>query len=946
MPNFAVGSLVRIRGREWVVLPGSDDPELLHVRPLGGREEESTAVCLPLEPIEQARFALPTVDQLGDYRSCRLLRDALRLGFRSSAGPFRSFAKIAVEPRPYQLVPLLMALKLDPVRMLIADDVGIGKTIEASLIARELLDRGEISRIGVLCPPHLAEQWQEELKEKFHIDAELVLASTANKLERRCGLNQSIFEVYPHLIVSMDFIKSPRRKDEFLRTSPDLLIVDEAHGCSFGGLNRGGRHQRWELVSKLSQMPDKHLILVTATPHSGKEENFRSLLAFLDQDFANLPEDLSGSENEGHRRRLAQHFVQRRRADIRTYMDAATQFPDRLEAEETYKLSPMYAKLFDRVLDYARETVSVPGDTHYHQRVRWWSALALLRSLASSPASAAATLRSRAAMSDEQNADEVDETGRRIILDLEESETTESLDITPGSDASEMDADVKKTRNRLLALAREAEQLQTEGDEKLKKAVRLIKQMVQEGSKPIVFCRFIHTADYVAEALRNALPKKVEVASVTGILPPAEREERILQLAQSPDRVLVCTDCLSEGINLQGYFDAVFHYDLAWSPTRHEQREGRIDRFGQPKENVRVVTYYGTDNKIDGIVLNVLIRKHKAIRTSLGISVPVPVETNQVIEAIFEGLLLRSERVATDQLNLFDDDFFKPRKDQFFKEWENASQSERRSRTMFAQDSIKVDEVSNEMEEARRAIGSGSLVPEFMTSAVRALGGSVDAKASRYGFNLHETPIALRDTVREYLQKDEKLAARFELPVSEGVFYLHRTHPVVENIAGFIFNSALDSHSDHSSAKRAGVIRTTSVSTRTTLLLVRYRYHIITKSTVGEYPLLAEDSQILAFAGAPDQAQWLPEEDAQALLTAEPDATREVPYGQMQTMVQRVIDGYSALAPHIEQSALERGKLLLEAHRRVRDAARMKGVTYRVEPNLPADILGIYVYLP
>src|SRR4029079_19430442 len=109
-----------------------------------------------------------------DFASGRLLRDAARLSTRAAAGPFRSFGRIAVEPRPYQLVPLMMALKLDPVRLLIADDVGIGKTIEAATVARELLDRREIQRMAVLCPPHLAEQWQEELQEKFHIEAELV----------------------------------------------------------------------------------------------------------------------------------------------------------------------------------------------------------------------------------------------------------------------------------------------------------------------------------------------------------------------------------------------------------------------------------------------------------------------------------------------------------------------------------------------------------------------------------------------------------------------------------------------------------------------------------------------------------------------------------------------------------------------------------------------------
>ena len=290
---FAVGSLVKARGREWVVLPESAE-DLLVLRPLGGTEDEVTGIYLPLEPVEPATFALPDPSQPGDYRSCRLLRDAVRLGFRSSAGPFRAFARIAVEPRPYQLVPLLLALRLDPVRLLIADDVGIGKTIEACLIARELLDRGEIERLAVLCSPQLAPQWQNELRDKFHIEAEIVLPGTVTRLERNCRLNQSIFDLYPHVIVSTDFIKADRRRDEFLRACPELVIVDEAHTCAYGYDNRGGRHQRYQLVSQLAAHPERHVILVTATPHSGNEAAFRSLLGLLHPDFASLPEDLSG----------------------------------------------------------------------------------------------------------------------------------------------------------------------------------------------------------------------------------------------------------------------------------------------------------------------------------------------------------------------------------------------------------------------------------------------------------------------------------------------------------------------------------------------------------------------------------------------------------------------------------------------------------------------------
>jgi len=143
--------------------------------------------------------------------------------------------------------------------------------------------------------------------------------------------------------------------------------------------------------------------------------------------------------------------------------------------------------------------------------------------------------------------------------------------------------------------------------------------------------------------LRGLLGKKVEVISVTGLLPPAEREARVRALSEHKQRVLVCTDCLSEGINLQELFDSVIHYDLSWNPTRHEQREGRVDRFGQPQPTVRILTYYGENNPVDGLVLDVLLRKHKTIRTSLGISVPVPGDPNAVVEALMEGLLFKGD---------------------------------------------------------------------------------------------------------------------------------------------------------------------------------------------------------------------------------------------------------------------------------------------------------------
>jgi len=933
---FTTGSLVRARGREWVVLPDSTADWLI-LRPLGGTDQEIAGLYLPVEggDVRPAAFGLPDPDRPGDFNSCRLLRDAVRLGFRSSAGPFRSFARLNVEPRPYQLVPLLMALKLDPVRMLIADDVGIGKTIEAGLVARELLDRGEVQRLAVLCPPHLAEQWQAELLTKFHIEAELVLTSTVTRLERGTAMGQSLFDLYPFVVVSTDYIKSSRRRDEFVRTCPELVIVDEAHTCAFSAEGRGGRHLRHQLLQALARDPNRHLILVTATPHSGDEGAFRSLLALIRPEFHDLPDDLSGEQNERHRRQVAAHMVQRRRADVQAYMHAETVFPRREDAEETYTLTGDYKALFHDLLDYARERVQDATGPRHSQRVRWWSVLALLRSLASSPAAAAATLRTRSSTVETDSPEEADLVGERAVLDLDDADASEFLDTAPGGQEGEEQPGGQ--RERLLRYARRAEGLHgPTHDAKLKKAIAIVKKLLDDGYNPILFCRFVPTAEYVAGELRQALPKGVEVAAVTGTLPPAEREQRVGELGQHGQRVLVATDCLSEGVNLQDHFDAVLHYDLSWNPTRHEQREGRADRYGQPSPVVRTVTYYGLDNQIDGIVLGVLLRKHKTIRTSLGISVPVPANTSDVIQALMQGLLLRDSKADLRQLALFDTSAFAA--EALHTRWDKVAEKEKRSRTLFAQRTIKVDEVAREWQAVREAIGTGVDVQRFVTEVVQIHGGSVARKNGDL-----EVHVPNRAAVREACGNREAFTARFQLPVPDKVLHLTRTHPIVEGLAAYVMDTALDPLLE-GVARRCGAIRTRAVERTTTLLLLRFRYHILTRRGEQEVPLLAEACKIVGYAGRPDAPEWLPDGEAEALLQAQPDAN--IAPQQAAQFIRRVLDGMAHLGAPLTDIAERQGQELLEAHRRVRAAARMTGISYSVRPQLPPDTLGVYVLLP
>ena len=393
--NYLPGNLVHARGREWVVQSDSSR-EWMRLRPLGGTDDDIIALIpdLELQSVTPATFPWPDAENPGSHSGGLLLRDALRLKLRTGGGPFRSFGNIAVEPRSYQLVPLLMALRLSTVRLLIADDVGIGKTIEAGLIVRELMDRGEISKLAVLCPPHLVEQWQAELENRFNIQAVALTSASAGRIEREVPHGINLIDHYPIIVVSLDYIKSERHREHFLSIAPECVIVDEAHTCASSGQ---GKQLRFELLQRLAANEERHLIMLTATPHSGDETAFYNLISLLNPKFSELQKYTS--VNHPLRKELARHFVQRRRKDISEWQaetNDGTGFPRRMKSEVTYKLTGDWGAFFDSVQDYCVELAeSVEQQGENRARLIWYATLALLRCVASSPAAAVKALSNR-----------------------------------------------------------------------------------------------------------------------------------------------------------------------------------------------------------------------------------------------------------------------------------------------------------------------------------------------------------------------------------------------------------------------------------------------------------------------------------------------------------------------------------------------------------------------
>jgi superfamily II DNA or RNA helicase len=921
------GTLIRARGREWIVLAGSD-AQILRVRPVAGTEHEETRICVALErePVSEARFPLPDAEQLASQDSALLLRDALLLSLRRGAGPFRSFGQISVEPRAYQLVPLMMALKLDPVRILIADDVGVGKTIEAGLIARELLDRGEIERIAVLCPPHLVDQWVGELEERFHIRAVGVTATNAGRLERDLPPAVSLFQAHPHTVVSLDYIKAEKRRDNFRTHCPEFVIVDEAHTCA---ATTAGRHQRHDLVRALSDSNDRHMVFLTATPHSGDDAAFYRLLGFLNREFASLGE-LAGDDRDRVRKRLGDHFVQRRRPDIEEWGDGSRIFPRRNTAEITYQLTGQWEAFFSAVLDYCRAVVEKAGGDERRQRLNFWGTLALLRCASSSPAAAVQALRTRAGLGDATQ--EREDLLEQLFDGESDALTVDDLEPDPGIADPELERLVKQARDLMGA----------KGDPKLELLAGQVKGLVAEGFNPVVFCRYIATAHYLHHHLTGKLPD-ARVAVVTGEDAAEQRKVTVADLGVvEGSRVLVATDCLSEGINLQDSFDAVIHYDLSWNPTRHEQREGRVDRFGQPKPEVRTVMMYGANNPVDGAVLEAILRKAEAIRRDLGVPVPIPDSGHTLSQALMKAVLLRS-RGAGRQIPL---DFGSlPQAADLEIKWRDAAEKAKQNRTIFAQRRLKPDEVLPEWHRTLAALGDKEDVKRFVGRALARLGSGLEPLKN--GFKAPLAP--LPEDVRERLDAEDlsgTLIVDFDYPPRGRCRSVLRSHPLVSVLAETLLERAIaqmpGDNADPGVLGRCGCWVSEAVQSRTVVALLRLR-HQLTRTKAGKSSiLLVEEATAVAWASG-DAPPFALGDDALALLQPLPAA--DPPAHVRSRHLSQAFDLVSARFGDLDEFAESRARTLLADHERVRESSKDRG-NHLVRALVPADVIGLFVLLP
>jgi hypothetical protein len=657
---------------------------------------------------------------------------------------------------------------------------------------------------------------------------------------------------------------------------------------------------------------------------------FHNLLGLLDKDFAAL-QTTAGERQRQLRERLASHFIQRRRRDIDAWKEPGL-FPQHESSELKYRLTGEYEEFYGRILDYCAEVIeSVEGDTR--KRLAFWGTLALMRCVGSSPAAAARALKTRAQL-DPSSVSE----GELSAQTLDDEELSEN-DLEPASGIEDAN---------LLSLIATADRLSAEvtQDPKFKALIKALEDLLKKGHSPVIFCRYIATAEQIGAALQKFASKHV-VEVITGSMPSEEREIRVEELGGHENRILVATDCLSEGINLQAWFDAVIHYDLSWNPTRHQQREGRIDRFGQKAPVVRSVLMYGENNPVDGAVLEVIIRKAETIAKQTGVRVPMPDDQGSLTKALLSAVMLRARGKAQMTLDL--DFSTSDEARQIEMAWINASEQEKKTRTIFAQNSLKPEEVAVEWDATQKALGGYEDTERFVFQAMKRLGQPLEQlKSGAYRASLHLVPDHIKERfISESLIEDadvKPLKVGFSARPPMGTISVHRAHALPSVLAETFLEQALDEFSDKdalSTLPRLGAWETDAVEEVTWLMLLRVRHRIDSRGKLGPKFAMAEEAAAIAFSASSKQpVLW--NTDAFALLDRDGENLDE---NSRRLQIERAISSFESLQPALSKFAYERSEVLAGDHIRVRQALGSKGQV-KVSAITPVDVIGFYVLMP
>lgn len=740
----------------------------------------------------------------------RLVSEALRIRLAHLFDPYLAVHTSDLEPLPHQITAVYdEMLPRQPLRFLLADDPGAGKTIMAGLLIKELIVRGDLRRCLIVAPGSLVEQWQGELRLKLGLEFELVAreAIEASASGNPYAEKNFVIARLDHLARNED-VQAKLRHTEW-----DLVVVDEAHKMSahwFGSeVKETGRYRLGQMLGEIT----RHLLLMTATPHSGKDEDFQLFMQLLDRD------RFEGRPRAGARQLEAQGMMRRLVKEKLLKFDGRPLFPERRASTVTYELSPLERRLYDDVTDYVRQEMGraerLQQEGHGSRGAIVGFALTILqRRLASSPEAILRSLERRRERLErrlrelefrqvlpERSLDAIAERWRVSEEDLEEQledrpeeeateiEETVVDEASAAQTAEELRAEID-TLKRLELLAVEVRNSRT--DRKWDEFARLLQESAvmrdSQGDrrKLIVFTEHRDTLNYLQARTGTVLGQDA-VVSIHGGLRREERQRAQETFISDPDvTVLVATDAAGEGVNLQRA-NLLVNYDLPWNPNRIEQRFGRIHRIGQT-EVCHMWNLVAAETR-EGLVFERLFEKLATQGKALG---------GQVFDVLGQVFAEQSLReLLIEAIRYGDRPEVRARLDQVVDAavGENLKQA-LRERALISDvlSPVEVEAVRERMEEAEARRLQPHFIRSFFIEAFTQLGGQLSRRESGR-FEIRHVPTEVRAqeqairATRPILRRYERVTFEKELVSSPGQVraeLIAPGHPLLDAIVHLI----------------------------------------------------------------------------------------------------------------------------------------------------------------
>jgi len=552
----------------------------------------------------------------------------------------------AVQVEDFQLVPLLKALRMPRISLLLADDVGLGKTVEAGLILTELLLRRRIRRVLILCPAALRKQWQQEMKTKFSLSFDVVDRTETHALQKRLGLDANPWRTFPRIITSYHYLRQPDVLEQFRSACAqpegaaqlpwDLLIVDEAHNLMPS--NFGEDSDLSKMLRAISPWFE-HKLFLSATPHNGHTRCFSGLLEQLDPVRFTQSSDFTDSMKQ----RIEQVVVRRLKREINALDEQAgivPRFCERRPRPLPLYFSPVERKLSTTFAEFRSAVKKLIANSSRIEQIAGGFAIEVLnKRLLSCPyAFASSWYRFREGTTQDESAElaAVQAARRSLSEDLDDDQETEGrLQHASKTTGAWFKPLIPRLHDEIAAIDTALVQLglvPNEGelpdpgeDERWERLLDTIEQYLRlgnrwrESDRIVVFTEYKTTLDYLERRLKAHYQKEPEVVRVLyGGMDDRQRDE-IKQAFNDPAdrvRVLLATDAASEGLNLQETAYIVLHYDIPWNPSRLDQRNGRLDRHGQAEDVI--VLHFTSEDDADLQFLSHVMDKVNTIREELG----------------------------------------------------------------------------------------------------------------------------------------------------------------------------------------------------------------------------------------------------------------------------------------------------------------------------------------